>query len=301
MNNPKNEKNTKNNNKKNKNNKNKRRRNKSGDPHLDREKAKYGEPIASREFILELLGKEKAPLQFDDLAERLGLQEDAKGLDALSRRVRAMQRDGQLIENRKRGLVPVDADSLLAGRISAHPDGFGFLVPEKNEGKGDIYLNGKQMRMVLHGDRAIVCLTGVDRRGRREGRIVDVVERANKSIVGRFLEEKGVIVIAPDNKRIHQDLMIPETERADAVHGDIVVAEIVEQPNRHNPPVGKVVEVLGKHMEPGMEIDMSLRSHDIPFEWPDDVLDQANGFCYYGARKGQDGTQRCYAITIGYH
>ncbi len=262
---------------KNKNkNKNKKRHRKPADPHAAREKAKYGEPIASREYILELLGK--APLQFDALAKQLGLAEDAKGLDALSRRVRAMQRDGQLIENRKRGLVPVDTESLLAGRISAHPDGYGFLIPEKNDGQGDVYLSAKQMRLVLHGDRAVVNLTGTDRRGRREGRIVEVVERANKSIVGRFLEEKGVIVIAPDNKRIHQDLMIPEAERADAVHGDIVVAEIIEQPNRHNPPVGKVIEVLGKHMEPGMEIDMSLRSHDIPFEWPQAVLDQANEF-----------------------
>ncbi len=270
MNKPKNKNNTK----KNKDKKHSHPR----DPHLAREQAKYGEPIASREHILSLLSKEKAPLKFDALANRLGLSDDAKALDALSRRVRAMMRDGQLIENRKRGLVPVDEDSLIAGRINAHPDGFGFLVPEKNDGQGDLYLSGKQMRLVLHGDRAIVSLLGVDQRGRREGRIVEVVERANKSIVGRFLEEKGVIVIAPDNKRIHQDLMIPEAERGEAVHGDIVVAEIVEQPNRHNPPVGKVVEVLGKHMQAGMEIDMSLRSHDIPFEWPQDVLDQADGF-----------------------
>jgi len=266
-----------------KNNKNKKHKKhkkhrKSTDPHLAREKAKYGEPIASREFILELLSKEKAPLNFDALANRLGLSDDSKALDALSRRVRAMLRDGQLIENRKHGLVPVDADSLIVGRINAHPDGFGFLIPDSNDGQGDLYLNGKQMRLVLHGDRAVVSLTGVDRRGRREGRIVEVVDRANKSIVGRFLEEKGVIVIAPDNKRIHQDMMIPEAERGSAVHGDIVVAEIIEQPSRHNPPVGKVVEVLGKHMEAGMEIDMSLRSHDIPFEWPQAALDQANTF-----------------------
>ncbi len=263
---------------KHKKNKKAARNKKAGDPHLEREKAKYGEPIASREYILAMLRREKAPLHFDSLANKLGLAEDAKALDALSRRIRAMQRDGQLIENRKRGLVPVDTEALMAGRITAHPDGFGFLVPDKNDGKGDVYLNGKQMRLVLHGDRAVVCLSGVDRRGRREGRIVDVVERANKSIVGRFLEEKGVIVIAPDNKRIHLDLMVPEAERGQAVHGDIVVAEITEQPSRHNPPVGKVIEVLGKHMEPGMEIDMSLRSHDIPFEWPQGVLDQANAF-----------------------
>jgi len=251
---------------------------KATDPHLAREKAKYGEPIASREFILQMLGDEKAPLKFDALANRLGISDDSNALDALARRVRAMLRDGQLIENRKRGLVPVDADSLIVGRINAHPDGFGFLIPDKNDGQGDLYLSGKQMRLVLHGDRAVVSLSGVDRRGRREGRIVEVVERANKSVVGRLLEEKGVIVIAPDNKRIHQDVMIPEAERGKAVHGDIVVAEIIEQPNRHNPPVGRVVEVLGKHMEAGMEIDMSLRSHDIPFEWPQVVLEQANAY-----------------------
>ncbi len=267
MNKPKNKKNKKNN-----------KHRKTTDPHLAREKAKYGEPVASREFILELLGREKAPLNFDALASRLGLSQDAKALDALSRRVRAMLRDGQLIENRKRGLVPVDADSLIVGRINAHPDGFGFLIPDKNDGSGDLYLSAKQMRLVLHGDRAVVSVSGIDRRGRREGRIAEVVERANKSIVGRFLEEKGVIVITPDNKRINQDVMIPDVERGDATHGDIVVAEIVEQPSRHNPPVGKVVEVLGKHMEAGMEIDMALRSHDIPYEWPQEVLDGANGF-----------------------
>ena len=254
------------------------KRKKSSDPHRAREKAKYGQPIASREFILSLLREEKAPIQYKELADKLGISHDPIAMEALSRRVGAMQRDGQLIENRKRGLVPVDAEALLAGRISAHPDGFGFLVPEKDDGKGDIYLSAKQMRLVLHGDRSIVCITGVDRRGRREGRIVDVVDRANHTIVGRLQEEKGVIVISPDNKRIHLDLLIPPDQQGDAVHGDIVVAEIVEQPTRRHPPIGKVIEVLGKHMEPGMEIDMSLRSHDIPFEWPDAVTEQADGF-----------------------
>ncbi len=258
--------------------KNNSKRKKSSDPHRAREKAKYGQPIASREFILSLLREEKAPIQYKELADKLGISHDPIAMEALSRRVGAMQRDGQLIENRKRGLVPVDAEALLAGRISAHPDGYGFLVPEKDDGKGDIYLSAKQMRLVLHGDRTIVCITGVDRRGRREGRIVDVVDRANNTIVGRLQEEKGVIVISPDNKRIHLDLLIPPDQQGDAVHGDIVVAEIVEQPTRRHPPIGRVKEVLGKHMEPGMEIDMSLRSHDIPFEWPDAVTQQADSF-----------------------
>ena len=246
------------------------------DPHQARESAKYDQPIASREFILSLLTTEKVPMDFEALADKLGFAGDPDRLEALRRRVGAMQRDGQLIQNRKRGLVPVDADSLIAGRISAHPDGFGFLIAD--DGDSDIYLNGKQMRWVLHGDRVVVCITGTDHRGRREGRIVDVVERANHTLVGRMMVEQGVMVVSPDNKRIHQDLLISPEQGNGAAHGDMVVAEITEQPTRRHQPVGRIVEVLGQHLEAGMEIDVALHSHDIPWRWPDQVVAQAAGF-----------------------
>ncbi len=248
---------------------------KPNDPHFAREKAKYGKPIASREHILDLLQAEKAPLKFDALALKLGLDQDETDLDALRRRVRAMLRDGQLIENRRGGLVPVNDSSLIAGRISAHPDGFGFLIADEVDPEGDIYLSAKQMRLVLHSDRVVVSVIGVDRRGRREGRIAEVIERANKSVVGRLTDDKGVFAISPDNKRLHLDILVPPLQLGGAKKGDIVVAEIIEQPSRKHPPLGRVIEVLGKHMEPGMEIDMSLRSHDIPFDWPEEVTGQA--------------------------
>ncbi|MGQ7845045.1 ribonuclease R [Granulosicoccus sp. 3-233] len=246
------------------------------DPHRSREQSRYDSPIASREFITTVLKEEKGPIDYETLAEKLSLTGDADAMEALRRRVGAMLRDGQLIQNRKRGLVPVDTEALIAGRISAHPDGFGFLITDDDD--KDVYLNGKQMRQVLHGDRVVVCITGTDQRGRREGRIVDVVERANKTLVGRLSIDRGTVVVSPDNKRIHQDLLIAAGELSDAVHGDMVVAEIIEQPTRRHQPVGRVVEVLGQHLRPGMEIDVALHSHGIPSEWPEAVVEQASAF-----------------------
>ena len=268
------------------------------DPHRQREQAKYDSPIASREHILSVLRGDMGPMDFEALADHLQLRSD-DDLEALRRRVGAMKRDGQLIQNRRRGLVPVDTEALIAGRISAHPDGFGFVIAD--DGDKDIYLNGKQMRQVLHGDRVVVCVTGNDHRGRREGRIVDVVERANKSLVGKLIIERGAIVVSPDNKRIHQDLLVPPHELMGAENGDIVVIEITEQPSRRRQAVGKVVEVLGQHLRPGMEIDVALHSHGIPFEWPDAVTDQAASFSTTvpnSAAKGRKDVRDLPLVTI---
>jgi len=245
------------------------------DPHTDRESAKYDKPIASREHLLDVINKADAPIRIEELAKKLGIKKESDQREALQRRVGAMIRDGQLIENRMQQLVPVDADALIAGKLTAHPDGFGFLVTDDDD---DIFLNAREMRMALHGDKVVVCVTGTNKRGKREGRIVEVLERANKTIVGRLFLEKGMSFVSPDNKRISQDITIPPDDRASATHGDMVVAAIVEQPTRKHPPTGKIVEVLGQHLEAGMEIDVALRSRDIPFNWPSDVEDQAAAF-----------------------
>lgn len=239
------------------------------DPNEKREAEKYATPVASREFIRTVLHDEGSPLDFDQLVERFELSDLPEQQEALRRRLAAMLRDAQLIRNRKGGYVPIDEADLLVGRISAHPDGFGFLIADA--GGDDIYLNGKQMRRVLHGDRAVVCITGLDRRGRKEGRIVDVIERANHQIVGRLMDERGIFFINADNRRIHQDLLIPENELRGASSGDMVIAEIVEQPTNRHPPVGRIANILGQHLRPGMETDVAIASHDIPDHWPAEV------------------------------
>lgn len=245
------------------------------DPFAKREEDKYEQPIASRELLLQLLEDAGGPLTRGGLAEALEMTDEDEQ-EALRRRLRAMERDGQVLRNRRGGYLPVSGDSLIRGRISAHPDGFGFLIPE--EGGEDLFLSPKEMRSLLHGDRAIARVVGVDRRGRREGALAEIIERAHTEIVGRFAQEKGIGFVVPDNKKIHQDVMIPPDEDGGAEDGQIVVAKIVEQPNRRSQPIGRVVEVLGEHMAPGMEIDIALRSHELPHVWPDEVLAELEAF-----------------------
>ncbi len=244
------------------------------DPHRKREAEKYGRPIPSREFILEALENSESPLNFKKVADALDLTEEVDR-DALKFRLRAMERDGQILYNRRRQYIPISKADLIAGRVIGHADGFGFLVPDE-EGD-DLFLSAKQMRQLFHGDRALASVTGVDRKGRREGAIVEVLEHNTEQIVGRFFAEAGVGFVVADNKRISQDIVIPAENINDAEDGQIVVVGIVEQPTRRSRPTGKVVEILGDHMGPGMEIDIALRSHDLPYIWPEEVDSECKG------------------------
>ncbi len=245
------------------------------DPYRNREKKKYANPIASRELILEMVKKSRGPQTRDQLAKKLGIT-DEEGLEALRRRLRAMARDGQLVCNRRGEYVPVDESTLVRGRVIAHPDGFGFLVPD--EGGEDLFLSPRVMHSLLHGDRAVCRIVGVDRRGRREGELVEVLERAHSEIIGRLIEEAGNHYVVPDNKRIHQDVFIPPEYLGEAEVGQIVVAAITQQPNRHSQPIGRITEVVGSHMAPGMEIDIAIRTHELPNEWPRAVLEEIKAF-----------------------
>jgi len=245
------------------------------DPYARREAKKYERPIPSRELILQLLQDKGMPLSFGEIADCLGV-EDPVDLESLERRLKAMERDGQLLRNRRGRFCLINRSDLITGRVIGHPDGFGFLKPE--DGGEDLFLSPREMRQVLHGDRVIACVTGIDRRGRREGSIVEVLERAHERVVGRLFVERGVAFVVPDNKRITQDVLIPEEYLDGAEPGQIVVAEIVEQPSRRKQPIGRIVEVLGEHMAPGMEIEVAIRAFDIPCEWPAEVLEEVKGF-----------------------
>jgi ribonuclease R len=244
------------------------------DPEAEREASKYANPIPSRELILQFLKDQGVPLTREEIADQLGLA-DESDQDALGRRLRAMERDGQLLKNRNQCYCLVNRTDLISGRIIGHPDGFGFLRPD--EGGDDLFLSPREMRSLLHGDRAVVRVRGIDRRGRREGALVEILERNTEQVVGRLYIEGGVNFVVPDNKRIAQDVLIADSCLGDARHGQIVVVAILEQPSRRNRPVGKVIEVLGDHMAPGMEIEMALRSYALPFEWPDAVLTEVAG------------------------
>jgi ribonuclease R len=249
--------------------------NKKNDPYFDRESEKYDNPIPSREFILSILKQNTVPLSRKNIAKLLNIKGEESN-EALRRRLRAMERDGQLLRNRKGAYGIVSKMNLVSGRVMGHPEGYGFLIPD--EGGDDLFLGEREMRTVLHGDRALARITGTDRRGRKEGAIVEVTQRSNQRVVGRLIRDAGIYFLVPNNRRISQDVLIPPEDLMGATDNQIIEAEITEQPNRHRSPLGRVVNILGDHMAPGMEIDIALRAFELPYEWSPKSLEQAEQF-----------------------
>ena len=243
----------------------------ASDPHLERERATYQDPLPSREFILQVMAAEGAPLQQEELVERLAISDDE--VEFFARRLQAMARAGQIIVNRRRALCIAEKLDLVAGTVQGHPDGFGFLIRDDNQ--PDMFLSQGEMSKVLHGYRVMVRPGGIDRRGRIEGEVVEVLERANTTIVGTYRVEHGIGRIEPADRRLHHDMLIPADARGEAQNGQIVMAEIVQQPGRHSPPIARVVQVLGNATDPGMEIEIALRKHKLPHTFPPEVEAEA--------------------------
>ncbi|MFS2160492.1 ribonuclease R [Pseudomonas sp. Pseusp122] len=242
------------------------------DPEAAREAEKYENPIPSRELILQHLSERGSPASREQLVEEFGLTTEDQ-FEALRRRLRAMERDAQLIYTRRGTYAPVDKLDLILGRISGHRDGFGFLCPD--DGSEDLFMSPAQMRLVFDGDRALARVSGLDRRGRREGVIVEVISRAHESIVGRYFEESGIGFVVPDNPKIQQEVLVTPGRNADARVGQFVEVKITHWPTPRFQPQGDVIEVVGNYMAPGMEIDVALRTYDIPHVWPEAVLKEA--------------------------
>ena len=242
------------------------------DPHAAREQDRYAHPIPSREVILSLLEAADAPQGFKDIAGQLGLA-DERDLDALGKRLRAMQRDGQIISGRRGAYGLPKRMDLLRCRVMGHRDGYGFARPL--EGGDDLFLSAREMYQVFDGDEVLVSVAGLDRRGRAEGQVVEVLIRAHTEVVGRYMEESGIGFLLPHNTRIRNHILIPPKAKAGARHGQLVSVKLTDYPSATLGAKGEVIEVLGDHLDPGLEIDVAIRAHGIPWEWPDKVLREA--------------------------
>ncbi|MDR1228284.1 MAG: ribonuclease R [Azoarcus sp.] len=263
------------------------------DPFFERETQKYPAPLPSREYIEQILSRAGVPMQFDALVNALDIRDEEFGF--FERRLRAMLRDGQLLRNRRDAWLLPDKAGLIRGRVEGRPDGFGFL--RRDDGGGDIFLGPKTMRAALHGDRVIVRIAGLDRRGRPEGKIVEVLERANTRIVGRVLDEHGVKVVAPEDKRLAQDILVASGGKR-AGSGQVVVVELVGQPARDARPVGRIVEVLGDYADPGMEIEIALRKHELPFEFSPEARAQTRRLPESVRKKDLAGREDITALPL---
>ncbi|AUD78164.1 ribonuclease R [Kangiella profundi] len=244
---------------------------KNQDPQAELEAQRYQNPIASRQFILRQLEEAGEPVSLDQLAKRLEMKEPEQ-VEALQKRLNAMERDGQLICNRKGRYCLVDATDLVRGKVLAHRDGYGYLALEK--GGDDWYLSPREMQTVFHGDKVLARVRNVDRRGRTEGAIVEILDGSTSHIVGRLNEENGMKFVTSEDPRILHDLIIAPDDCMNAEIGQVVVAQIVQRPKRNQHARGIITEVLGDYLSAGMEIEIAIRNHQIPYEWPDDVLSE---------------------------
>ncbi|WP_394130316.1 ribonuclease R [Shewanella maritima] len=234
------------------------------DPHFEREQDKYQNPIPSREFILAYLREQTSPVTRDNIAKALNIV-DEEPLEALRRRLRAMERDGQLVFTRGQSYGLPERMDLITGTIIGHRDGFGFFKPE--EGGDDLFINNRDMLKYFHGDKVLAQKAGTDRRGRREARIVRLVQERSAALVGRYHVDSGMGFVIADDKRITQEILIAQEDKSGARAGDVVVVELTRRPGRFVKAAGKVTEVLGKTMAPGMEIEIALRNYDLPHTW----------------------------------
>ena len=245
----------------------------SDDAHASREAHKYPNPAPSREYLLAALETYGKPINHDNMSRMLGL-EDEDLQEAVRRRLAAMERDGQVLRNRGGAYALIDKLDLIKGKVLGHRDGFGFLLRDDGK-KPDLVMPPRQMRRVFHGDYVLVRVSGRDRRGREEATIVEVLARNTPTMVGvyrRNTPEFGVMI--PENPRITQEVIVPHSVCGGAQDGQVVSVNITQQPATRLQPVGEVIEVLGERMDPGMEIDIAIRSYEIPAEFPPEVIDQ---------------------------
>lgn len=234
------------------------------DPHFEREQDKYENPIPSREYIIEYLRSQKSPITRDSIAVALQIH-DEEQLEALRRRLRAMERDGELVFTRGQSYGLPEKMDLISGTVLGHREGYGFFKPD--EGGDDLFISNRDMLMYFHGDKVLAQKAGMDRKGRREARIVRLIQPRSAAIVGRFHVDSGMAFVIADDKRITQEILIATEDRNGARQGDVVVVELTRRPGRFVKAAGKITEVLGKQMAPGMEIEIALRNYDLPHTW----------------------------------
>jgi ribonuclease R len=213
------------------------------------------------------------PLRLEEIAASLGPASAAAAPAELEELVRR----GELVLNRRgqyclRERLP----GLIVGTVQAQRNGDGLLLPD--DASAPVYLAAHEMRAVLHGDRVAVRVESARFRGRPQGTIVEVLERRTREVVGRMHAEAGLAYVVADNPRVTHRVLVPDNARNGAVPGQIVIVELTRQPGRDAQPVGRVARVLGDHGAPGMETEIAIHSHGLPFEFPEAVLGEADGW-----------------------
>ncbi|HEU4618847.1 MAG TPA: ribonuclease R [Gammaproteobacteria bacterium] len=257
---------------------------------------RYEHPIPSRDEIIATMEKAGGPMTLVALAAAVGIHTEPHRR-ALENRLKAMVRDGQLIRNRAREFCLTKHLDLATGRVIAHRDGFGFLRPD--DGTDDIYIPPRDMRALWDGDRVAVRVSA-GRDGRREGRVVEILERTKTTLVGHFRRERGIDYVIEEGDR-RAEVLIARGEHGGARIGDLVHVEIVEQPTERSLAIGRVIKIVGRIDEPGIETEVAILAHGIPSEWPGAVTAAARRIppqVTVAAKRGREDVRKVPLVTI---
>jgi ribonuclease R len=247
----------------------------NSDPFLNREKENYQNPIPSRELILEVMNDHGVPIPKKELIKKLEITKDEYPF--FEKRIGAMARQGQILINRKDILCISKKLNLIPGKIMGHPDGFGFLIPEDSSLQ-DVFISPKEMSKVFHNDEVMVQVTGLDKKGRQEGVIVEVLSRGNSMIVGRVIQNHGVTIVRAEDKRISQDILVPYHQDMNAQPGQVVEVEMTTHPDFRTKPMGQITKIIGNYSDSGIEIEIALRKHHLPYEFSKDAIKESESF-----------------------
>ena len=246
-------------------------------PPTARSRGPRAAPVAGALGILKHAGR---PLRLEEITAALGPASAAEAPGQLE----LLVRQGEVVLNRRgQYCLREQLPGLVVGTVQAQRNGDGTLLPD--DASAPIHLSAHEMREVMHGDRVAVRIEGPRFRGKPQGTIVEVLERRTREVVGRLHVDSGLAYLVADNPRITHRVLVPEAQRAGAEPGQIVIVEITRPPSRSAQPVGRVSRVLGEHGSPGMETDIAIHSHGLPFEFPAAVVAEAEA---YGARIPQD-------------
>lgn len=243
------------------------------DPFYDREAEKYESPIASREHIINYLEKIAKPANLENIAKAMSLSNEQQK-EALHRRLRAMERDGQVIFTRRKRYALPDKLLMVKGMVLAHRDGYGFLRVEGQP--EDYYLPAEEMKKALQGDIVLAQPISSQYKGKTQARIVRVLEPRSNQIVGRYFIEEGIGFVVPDDNRLNFDILITEKSKNTVRMGSVVVVELLKRPERRQKAVGKITEILGENMGTNLSIEIAIRNHDIPHILPVEVEKAVN-------------------------
>lgn len=268
------------------------------DPFYEREAQKYDSPIASRELILDYLTKEAKPANLEKIAQAVSIKNEEQK-EALHRRLRAMERDGQVVFTRRKCYALPEKLDMVKGKVIAHRDGFGFLRVEGNP--EDYFLSPEQMKKVLQGDVILAQPLSNQYRGKTEARVVRILEPRSNLIVGRYFIEQGVGFVVPDDSRLNFDILITGKPKRTVRMGTVVVVELQQRPERRQKAVGVIKEVLGEIMGTNLAIDIALRNHEIPYEFPKAVEKEVSKFgdeVPEKAKKGRKDLRDLPLVTI---